>query len=305
MKTTILSALALVAAASGLTACENAFIEVSDEVEIDLKMTQQCSSSPVFQANISENCSHNYSGKHCVGSTPKADGGYSQYWEAGDEISITDGTSSAIYHTEQGGNSVLFTQKTGYISSTATAYRAFYPASLNPQNLELPRVQEYVQDGVRNFPMYAEACGGQLSFRNLCGIFRLSIKNEDSGCPVRVKSISVLADGRGLAGHFSIDSTGAAVVCGTNGVTLSCCTPVLLSACTARDFNIIIPKGDYCSLKIKITTDTGRVINLRSESPITIRRSGITRACITLKPASFDGGLEDITFSESDAEFSK
>ena len=165
-------------------------------------------------------------------------------------------------------------------------------------------VQEYVPGNVKNFPMYAETCNNTLSFKNLCGIFRLCLKNE-TGSTVKVKNVSVLADGRGLAGSFSIDNTGAAVVCGNNGVTLLCGCPVELSACNGTDFNVILPKGDYCSLKLKITTEDGKVINMKSNSTISIRRSGITKVSVSLKPTTFDGGLEDITFSESDVDFSE
>lgn len=151
--------------------------------------------------------------------------------------------------------------------------------------------------------MYAETSNRTLSFKNLCGIFRLSLKNE-TGSPVKVKNISVLADGKGLAGSFSIDKTGAAVVCGNNGVTLLCGCPVELSSCNGTDFNVILPKGDYCSLKLKIITEDGKVINMKSNTVISIRRSGITKVCVSLKPATFDGSLEDITFSESYADFS-
>lgn len=64
-------------------------------------------------------------------------------------------------------------------------------------------------------------------------------------------------------------------------------------------------KGDYCSLKLKITTEDGKVINMKSNSAISIRRSGITKVSVSLKPTTFDGGLEDITFSESDVDFSE
>lgn len=294
-------AFAVVATAFAMASCQSELVE---EMIVDLNINVTATTTPEFEATIEDNCGNKVSTRTAVSSSPNSNGNYTLSWQAGDEISITDGYTSAIYATDNAGSNATFTRKSGNISCNASSFKAFYPSSLNPQNLELPLVQEYILGNVKNFPMYAETCNKTLSFKNLCGIFRLCLKNE-TGSTVKVKNVSVLADGRGLAGSFSIDNTGAAVVCGNNGVTLLCACPVELSACNGTDFNVILPKGDYCSLKLKITTEDGKVINMKSNSTISIRRSGITKVCVSLKPTTFDGGLEDITFCESDVDFSE
>lgn len=153
--------------------------------------------------------------------------------------------------------------------------------------------------------MYAESCSTTLQFKNLCGILRVSLKNLDTDNSTNIKNITVIADGKGLSGKFTIGECGAAVTCGTGTATLNCTTPVALNSCYATDFNIILPKSEYCGLKLKITTEDGKVINMKAQSAINIRRSGITKVNIALNPATFTGGLEDITITESDVEFNE
>lgn len=253
-------AFAVVATAFAMASCQSELVE---EMIVDLNINVTATTTPEFEATIEDNCGNKVSTRTAVSSSPNSNGNYTLSWQAGDEISITDGYTSAIYATDNAGSNATFTRKSGNISCNASSFKAFYPSSLNLQNLELPLVQEYMPGNVKNFPMYAETCNNTLSFKNLCGIFRLCLKNE-TGSTVKVKNVSVLADGRGLAGSFSIDNTGAAVVCGNNGVTLLCACPVELSACNGTDFNVILPKGDYCSLKLKITTEDGKVINMKS-----------------------------------------
>lgn len=292
---------ALTVATLSLASCETVF---SEEQTINLNLSINESAMPKFEAFVEDGCSGTAT-RTTLSNTTNAAGNYSLSWENGDAISITDGAHTAIYKTAECGASVKFEKEAGGISNTAPTYKAFYPSYLTPQNMELPAMQEYVANGVKDFPMYAESCNTTLMFKNLCGILRVSLKNQDTGNSPRIKNITVTAEGKGLSGKFTIGECGAAVPSGTGAVTLNCASPVPLNACSATDFNIILPKGEYCGLKLKITTDEGKVINMKAQSAINIRRSGITKVNVVLKPATFNGGLEDISITESDVEFNE
>lgn len=292
---------AMAVASLSLVSCESV---ITEEMTIDLNLAITESTTPEFEAFVEDGCSGTTT-RTALSNTTNCNGNYYLTWQKEDAISITDGTNSAIYKTSECGSNVKFEKETGRISNTAANYKAFYPSYLTPQNMELPVIQEYVENGVKDFPMYAESCNTTLQFKNLCGILRVSLKNLDADNSTSIKNITVIADGKGLSGKFTIGECGAAVTCSTGTATLNCASPVTLNSCSATDFNIILPKGEYCGMKLKITTDDGKVVNLKAQGAINIRRSGITKVNIALKPTTFTGGLEDITITESDVEFNE
>lgn len=230
-------------------------------------------------------------------------GYHSLYWEKGDAISISDGESTAVFTTESDGTSTgVFTRKEGRIDGNAYSYTAFYPSSITASNVTLPAEQNYVEDNVENFPMYAKSYTKEFAFKNLCGIIRLSLKKEES-TTVKVSSISLSADNAGMSGSFTVGTDGAANVSGTDGVQLVCAQPVTLYSSLETDFNIIVPKGSYNPLKVKISCADGKEVNLVSEAAVKVARSGITKIDITLSSSSFDSSLEMIPITESDVEF--
>ncbi|MCM1510944.1 MAG: hypothetical protein NC116_09550 [Clostridium sp.] len=291
----------LAVASLTLVSCETVLTE---EMTIDLNLSVSEATSPEFETFVEDGCTGTAT-RTALSNTTNCNGNYYLTWEKDDAISITDGTSSAIYKTAECGSNVKFEKESGRISNTATIYKAFYPSYLTTQNMELPVIQEYVENGVKDFPMYAESCCTTLQFKNLCGILRVSLKNLDTNNQTKIKNITVMADGKGLSGKFTIGEYGAAVTCGTGTATLTCTSPVALNSCSATDFNIILPKEEYCGMRLKITTEDGKVINMKAQGVINIRRSGITKVNIALKPATFNGGLEDITITESDVEFNE
>lgn len=298
MKTkTIMAAMAV--ALLSLTSCDTV---ITQEMQFDF--TQVEDANPMFEAFVEDACAGT-TARTTLSSTTNSNSNYYLTWEKNDAISITDGCNTAIYKTAECGSNVKFEKGSGNISNTASTYKAFYPSSLTPQNMELPAIQEYVANGVKDFPMYAESCNTTLQFKNLCGILRVSLKHLDTNQCASVKNITIAVDGKGLSGKFTIGECGAAVTCGTGTAMLNCTSPVALNACSATDFNVILPKGEYCGMKLKITTEDGKVVNLKAQGTINIRRSGITKVNVALKPATFTGGQEDITITESDVEFNE
>jgi hypothetical protein len=229
---------------------------------------------------------------------------YSLIWSKGDAISISDGAKTAIYTTDDNYSSTAeFIRSEGSISNKASQYTAFYPSTITTSNMVLPATQNYVEDNVENFPMRAVSTSKDLSFKNLCGIIRFSLKSEEIG-QISISSISLSAD-KGMSGTFTVSEDNAAVVSENNGVILSCGVPQSLYRSSTTDFNIIVPKGSYNPLKVKITDSDGREINLVSEEAITVKRSEITRITLTLAKSAFETSLETIPITDSDVDFTE
>lgn len=131
-----------------MASCQSELVE---EMTIDLNLNVTTTTTPEFKATIEESCGNKISTRTAVSGSPNSNGNYTLSWQAGDEISITDGNTSAIYATDNADSNATFTRKSGNISCNASSFKAFYPSSLNPQNLELPLVQEYVAGNVKNF----------------------------------------------------------------------------------------------------------------------------------------------------------
>lgn len=230
------------------------------------------------------------------------DGCYSLFWEAGDAISLSDGINTAIFETEnEGTSSAKFYGKEGKINEGAT-YTAFYPSTITASKMSLPTNQNYVYKNVESFPMRAVSKDRNLQFKNLCGIIRLSLSAEESGS-LSISKISLSADNQGMSGTFTVNEDNAAVVKGTNGVVLTCSEPVSLLESIATDFNVIVPKGMYNPLKIKISCANGKEVVLVSTDAISVKRSEMTRISLTLGASSFESSLETIPITDSNVEF--
>ena len=275
-----------------LTSCEDPF-----ETEFD---NETNGSTEVFFATTETEPSTRTS----LSGYTNADGCYSLYWDSGDAISIFDGTNTAVYTTEDSNtSSAVFVRSDGKISNTAARYEAFYPSSITTTNMILPANQNYVDGNIENFPMRAVSTNKDLAFKNLCGIIRFSLKSEENG-QISISSISLSSD-KGMSGSFTVGDDNAALVAGTDGVVLTCAEAEQLYATNTTDFNIIVPQGEYNPLKVKISDDDGKEINLVSDGAISVKRSEITRITLTLAKSTFDTSLETIPISDSDVDFTE
>lgn len=146
----------------------------------------------------------------------------------------------------------------------AANYMIFYPASVMPDATHLPQlpaVQDYAENSVKGFPMYAETQSHTFQFCNLCGLFRLQLQKTG----VSIRSITITAD-NALSGecwlfptrdgktYFAATSSAeeaktVTLDCGVNGVSIDNLT----------DFNIYLPVGTYNTFDITIMTTDGRV----------------------------------------------
>lgn len=235
-----------------------------------------------------------------MSSDPDAFSRYSLAWQSNDAISIYDGTNTAVFKTnDKDVSDATFHKVSGNLKEDASTFIAFYPSTITRSNQVLPAVQHYVEGNVEQFPMYAVSSNHELHFKNLCGIFRISLKAK-AGNDLKIAKISLFDDDLGLSGSFTIDENNTAVVTGNEGVTLTCTDAVTLSTYSTIDFNVVVPVGNYSSLKVKITDEAGQETILATTGSVNIKRSGIVSTEKTLDSSSFDSSLEYITITDTD-----
>ena len=212
---------------------------------------------------------------------------YHVNWVSGDQIILQkDGGFNDFYVTEDSGmNTASFYRKSGdaITFDGFTLIQAYYPASYYVRNsgeVALPATQGYSANGIINNPMYAEAIPDSLTvptfeFKNLCGVLKINATSTVAGAAV--KSISLKAD-QGMSGLLNVIG-GAAVVDGTDGVTLKCDEAVALSS-TPTAFYFAIPANNYTNLEITVTTADAKkqTFKMKADKTLSIERSKIYEA---------------------------
>ena len=243
-------------------------------------------------------------------------------WDRNDEIVVMECTHhvSGIYAaTSIDGNCATFTA-VDVPTFSANDFVAYYPQSIfwgvqsSTADLALPATQNYAENSINGFPMYAVAENFTFHFKNLCGVMRLHL--QQSG--ISVRQIKITTNNHDIWGDFELSQTADAfsinacdadganhtvtLDCGENGVDIS----------TAKDFNIYLPAGEYNAFDIEIITTDNRVCtkSLNGNGPLNIVRNQIkTLTCngnmnfVSQMPFTviFDG--QEQVFTSYTAEF--
>lgn len=263
------------------------------------------------QENVESTTTEPFTASIETGATTKTslketDEGYALNWSYGDQIKVYSGNTAVLFETKNGySTQATFSAVDNAYLPVANKYVAFYPATLDKDNLALPAKQTWVKDNISGFPMYAESTTRSLSFRNLCGILRFRVNLKETGS-FAVSSITVSSEGKGLSGAFSIVDNSAVVSNTNTDVTLECSTAVSLYSATATDFNIYVPAGVYNPLKVKVVSSDGVERNYESDGAITVNRSGMTSVKLAISTTSgSDGSTETIPVTDVDVNFSE
>ena len=148
---------------------------------------------------------------------------------------------------------------------SSSEFMIYYPASMMSATAtypQLPAEQEYAENSVKGFPMYAVTQSHAFQFTNLCGLFRLQLQKTG----VSVRSITITTN-KAVNGTFEVGTSAEGAFqfaayetnddaqksvtldCGVNGVSIDDLT----------DFNIYLPVGEYNTFDITITATDGSV----------------------------------------------
>lgn len=216
-------------------------------------------------------------------------------WSDGDEIlideikftlkSTNDDKTEGQFEIENGKSLT-----TGAFQSSAT-YDAYYGISGNT----LPATQVYSAKKISNAPMHASvtvkrsgnlvsgysySIDGNVTFKNLCGLLRLTLK--ETARTRKVKSIEISAE-QGMSGSFTLakdDYAAKMSSSASKSVVLDCGEDGIALDAKGKDFYISLPPATYSGVKITIKDTEGYecVKTLKKDVTLTITRSKITPA---------------------------
>lgn len=269
-------------------------------------VTQACQKIEEFegQSNLPENiltASINAETRTMLG---ESDGTKYAFWSEGDEIGVfIDGKSKTTYTLKDGAGTPKATF-TGF--GTGSNYVAVYPAvaaeSINGNtiNLNLPSEQIWAASsfGPNSFPMVTVSNTANLTFRNLCSVFKIqllgnatilsiSFKPNDEAIRVAGEAVADISNPEDPVLTMSKDALNEITLkCPEGGVTLFGDKPV--------DFYIVLPAQTYTDGFALTIRSTGGTMIQRTTNDLDMHRSEIRAA----KPFEFKV-TEGITASES------
>ena len=215
--------LAAAAALSLLVSCQK---ENSAQVSEDLVFTATIA-APATKTTIDTDASSLTKGKVS--------------WEEDDEITISDGTNSAVYSVSSiSGSSATFTKKSGSdLATSGVTYTATYG--------QAPAASQVYSDTAGDLPMSASSTTTSLTFSVSCGLLKLTLTKAGKS----IKSIAV-SDG-------------------TDTYTLTCDTAV--SIASGADFFLALPAGTYTA--ITFTDANGSVCVREGSTGVTVETGKI------------------------------
>ena len=215
-------------------------------------------------------------------------------WSEGDKVGVlylSDGASVNDEFTLTEGAGQLKGKFEGtLVSSQAADYYAVYPfsaeASVTSKAITLPlaATQKYAAGSFAagtnpSVAHFTYDNRSNLSFRNLCGLFKLQLKGEPT---ITVASITLTdKGGKKLWGTASIDLSSVdsqpsvTIVGGSSELTLTDIN-VTLNASKAADFYFVVPAGSFeKGFTARLTDTNGNIYNLATDVDNTVRRSTV------------------------------
>ena len=210
-------------------------------------------------------------------------------WEIGDFVSI----NGKKYKALQNGTTSQF-EMAEEQKAEGPEFNAYFPYELyNGTTATLPAcITQKWTEGQFNMPMYAQSNTTDLSFKNLCGVLKITIPSTQVE---KVRSITVSSANLSTSGEFSIVNHAASLL---NPSTKASVTVIYTQEVTIGDngqvFYVAIPPQKYHKLSIEVfdgqrskvmTTTTGVEINVERNKiyPISFAdNTGITQPFIVM-----------------------
>ena len=231
--------------------------------------------------------------------------GISSDWTDGAEVSVFDGFSGTKTQTNvlytisaADGTKADLTTKVKKVQKQDT-YVALYPYASSSSyskadgtlRMTLPSLQNHAPDAVAPgaLPLIATSSNNDLAFRQLCGVFRISLTGE-----VSIESIEI--DAESVSGQATVDvATGALTMDAeaSRNITYSCGSPVALSA-EPTVFNIVLPPAEYAEIYYTVYASDGTKLECCDEN-VTIAAGQVKDAATTVYDAKFGGMMTDLS----------
>lgn len=209
--------------------------------------------------------------------------GHALLWADGDQVKVIcdEFTTAGVYQVVSGGKrhaDFVFAGEESSEETLVAPFKAGYPADYwndDVTSITLPATQNYVANGMDQFPMYGEVEEGfGMDFKNVCGVIRLRLTKPNES----VTKI-VLSTTKYMNGEFGVSFTEGVPAIehlngGDNFITLNCADPVSINSAT--DFYIYLPAGTYNPMRIEVYNNRGLLCEMNSTATITIERNKIT-----------------------------
>lgn len=199
---------------------------------------------------------------------------YKTKWESTDQISINGVTYTATPDVTDA-TKATFTKVSG--EDPTGPFNAYFPANLyNNGTPTLPaNVSEEWADIKYNMPMYATSTTTSLSFKNLCGVLKITVTNAQLAS---VKSITVSSTNCATSGAFTVSGDAAVLTDASNTantVTVTYTEAVTTDA-TGKVFYVAVPAQTYHDLTIVVSDGTDcKDMVTKSGSDIEVERNKI------------------------------
>ena len=196
-------------------------------------------------------------------------------WEMADQISV----NGVTYNAQSAGATTTFKSDVEGVEAEGDTYNAYFPKSLyNGGTPALPAaVSETWADGKFNMPMHATSTTTSLEFKNLCGVLKITVKDDEIAA---VKRIKISSANKAISGNFSITNDAAvladpSVVANTLTITYA---DAVATTPEGKVFYVAIPAQTYQELKIELDADGNgftKSMTTKSAADITVARNKI------------------------------
>lgn len=221
-------------------------------------------------------------------------------WEVNDQILIMANTQTTFYtyNAEAAGLSTTFIpwNEQYVVDPNAANYKAYFGCDImygTPQKPIIPwTLYETWAEGKFNMPMYATSTTHDFQFKNLCGVLKIKVTNEQIA---QVNSIKLSSANKAIAGSFTVDANNAAVLDDpdviTNARTIIYNSAVPTTA-EGTVFYVAVPAQTYQELNIALNDGNGSIKNMttKAATDITVGRNKIYP--ITFKATSYGASFE-------------
>lgn len=221
-------------------------------------------------------------------------------WLPGDKIGIATYGNRYYEFTNIATDTTRIGVFEGSIGSSNTYYAIYPYQNINMSNIltvNLPSKQRYIPNSFGNEASLMVAKGGDnqiLKFRNLCGVFALSLTGNET-----IQSITLTVNELNISGQGTVkfDYVDQPVLImaedetASRSVTLDCGDGIQLDPTTPTLFHIVIPDEIYEGFRVLITTTDGKYMEKSTDKTLTITRANITTASALV----FDENISDFT----------
>ena len=191
-------------------------------------------------------------------------------WADGDSL-LVNGQLFVMKQGQAESSRCLFIPVSGTMDDISSPYKAFCPPSIAKDGrVILPSVQHYLREGSVFNPMYAESTGRDLSFSNLCGILRMTLKGD-----AIVRNIALIDGTHSMSGPVEIVGGNRAVVATEKnaGIVLDCGSAGVKVFPEGTDFLVSLPPGEYSSLRMSVLDKEGRQFERTLTDVVTVERN--------------------------------